>query len=112
MSHKDWRGLTSSFYTVLLSSGILCTFATGYFIQDWRTIAAVLTIPPTVFFIFMLFRPDSPYWLVEQGQNEKAKEALVWLRGSGEDCDEVCLQKTRTVLNYSNKKTIFKYYFI
>ena len=87
MSHKDWRGVTSSIYPVLMSFGILCTFSAGYFVPDWRVLAALGAIPPTVFFICVLFMPESPYWLVEKGRNDEARQVLVWLRGK--DCEEV-----------------------
>ena len=72
-----------------MSFGILSTFAAAYFIRDWRTLAALAAIPPTFNFILILFVPDSPYWLVENGEEEKAKDALVWLRGAGSECDRV-----------------------
>ena len=89
VSHKDWRGVTSSIYPVLMSFGILLTFVSASFIRDWRVLAALLTIPPTIFFVLVFFMPESPYWLVEQGQNERAKKVLIWLRGQGKECDKV-----------------------
>ncbi|TRY71827.1 hypothetical protein TCAL_01072 [Tigriopus californicus] len=82
ITHPDFRGVTSAFYSVQLSTGLLYGFLLGYFLEDWRLVTAFMALPSLALFFLSLFIPDSPYWLVEKNQCEKARKELKRLRGS------------------------------
>lgn len=92
ITHPDFRGVTSAFYSVQLSTGLLYGFLLGYFIDDWRLVTGLMALPSLALFILSLFIPDSPYWLVEKNQCEKARNELKWLRGSESDFETEFLE--------------------
>ncbi|XP_059083510.1 facilitated trehalose transporter Tret1-like [Tigriopus californicus] len=85
ISHPDLRGTTSAFYPTFLSGGLLYGFILGYVFKDVRLISVFLSFPAVLYLVMSLFIPDSPYWLVQKGHFEEARQALQWLRGSS--CD-------------------------
>ena len=63
-----------------LGSGMLITWTSGYFF-DWRTVAFSATIPILLACIFMFFSHETPFWLVENDQEELAQISLEFYRG-------------------------------
>jgi MFS family permease len=55
-----------------MALGMLLVWITGYFLP-WRSTAFLNLIPPTLLFIVMLALPESPYWLIEENDHEKAR---------------------------------------
>ena len=58
----------------------------------WRWMFAVTAIPAGVFFLSMLFVPESPRWLAKKGRPEKSAEVLARIGGqaySGESLKEI-----------------------
>lgn len=43
--HPDLRGFSSTFYPVLLATGVLVVFLGGYMVQDYTTLTGVLAAP-------------------------------------------------------------------
>ena len=58
--------------TISLTSGFVLAYATGHFL-DWRTASMVLSAVPLLASASMLLLPETPYWLIEHGKNEKAR---------------------------------------
>ena len=58
--------------TISLTSGFVLAYATGHFL-DWRTASMVLSAVPLLASVSMLLLPETPYWLIEHGKNEKAR---------------------------------------
>lgn len=62
------------------SFGILLIYAFGASFE-WNVVAFCGTVLPVVAFISFSFVPESPAWLIREGKIEKARSALLWLRG-------------------------------
>lgn len=71
------------------SFGILMAHALGMFF-NWKIIAGICASIPLICNIVMSIVPESPPWLLKNGQMEKAVEAFTWFRGhSRKSMDEL-----------------------
>jgi MFS family permease len=80
-SSPNRRGAFLSFYTLMMSIGILAVYCSGAILY-WRVLT---TIPATLVILFaasLCHIPESPIWLLGHCGKEAAREALIWLRGS------------------------------
>eukprot|EP00057_Strongylocentrotus_purpuratus_P013413 XP_011667887.1 PREDICTED: organic cation transporter protein [Strongylocentrotus purpuratus] len=48
----------------------------AYWIRDWRMLQVALVTPLFILFIFLIILPESPRWLISQGETEKAKKII------------------------------------
>jgi hypothetical protein len=62
------------------SFGILLVYALGSLLP-WRYVAGLSTILPILSITIFFCLPESPVWLARNGKPERAREALLWLRG-------------------------------
>ncbi|KAM8865621.1 solute carrier family 2, facilitated glucose transporter member 8 [Synchiropus picturatus] len=80
MAHKRVRGMLGSCVQLMVVLGIMGVYLAGLFL-DWRWLAIVCSIPPTLLMVCMCFMPESPRFLLSQGKRREAEEALLFLRG-------------------------------
>jgi len=82
------RGVVFGFYQIMLSIGSIVGAAVDngtHTIKSRRAYQiplAIFFVAPTIQSIMMLFFPESPRWLMVQGQDEKAENSLRRLRNS------------------------------
>ncbi len=87
------RGRLVSFNQFAIVSGILIVYFVNYFIagrgneewniaQGWRWMFGSEALPAVLFFGFLLFIPESPRWLVKQGDPGQALGILTKLSGA------------------------------
>ena len=88
IAHPDLRGSLGTILGNMFAIGSIYTYVLGYFVQSWRTIAWCQVVPSCLLGVSVFFVPDSPYWLVEKGRYQEAKQSLVILRGSNYDVNE------------------------
>ena len=88
IAHPDLRGSLGTILGNMFAIGSIYTYVLGYFVQSWRTIAWCQVVPSCLLGVSVFFVPDSPYWLVEKGRYQDAKQSLVILRGSNYDVNE------------------------
>ncbi|XP_035738913.1 facilitated trehalose transporter Tret1-2 homolog [Vespa mandarinia] len=74
------RGILVASSFAAYSFGILLIYAFGASFE-WNVVAFCGTVLPVVAFISLSFVPESPAWLIREGKIEKARSALLWLRG-------------------------------
>lgn len=67
ISTPPMRGIVGFFFSANLTGGLLVTSLMGLN-MNWRSISAVCTVEPILFFISLLLVPESPYFLVKHGQ--------------------------------------------
>lgn len=78
------RGCLSSVLKILNHIGILISFSVGAYL-NWYHLALVVATAPILLFLALLFIPETPSSLLLRGKEEKAAEALQWLRGPDAD---------------------------
>lgn len=84
ISEPHLRGMFSGVPFASYSFGILLVYALGTF-SPWRYVAGLSTILPITALVLLCFLPESPLWLTRNGKTDKAKKALIWLRGGDKD---------------------------
>lgn len=80
ITQPTYRGLFLSMQGFTVSVGILMPHALGI-ILEWQVVAAICALVPLTCFILISFVPESPSWLLEDGQTENAFKAFTWFRG-------------------------------
>ncbi len=75
----DRRGALVSLNQLMITIGILLSYIVGVIftpIEGWRFMFGVALIPALILFIGMFGLPESPRWLFEHGQRDKARSVL------------------------------------
>jgi SP family arabinose:H+ symporter-like MFS transporter len=110
LSPANMRGRMVSLYQLAITLGILISYLTnagllhyasthlpgdGSFMNHflvaevWRAMLGSNMVPAFLFFIFLLFVPESPRWLVKENKTEDAKVILAKINGIEEAIVEV-----------------------
>lgn len=80
ISPSNWRGRFVAFFQFNIVFGIVVAYLSNYCISgipdDWRWMLGVLAIPALLFAILLKTVPESPRWLVKEGEDEKARQVL------------------------------------
>ncbi|OXA41671.1 facilitated trehalose transporter Tret1 [Folsomia candida] len=87
----DLRGVSGSLPSLMVSIGILCTWCLGA-IMDWRSVALLLSLCPIFVFIYVIFLPESPVWLISKGRHSEALKSLGWLRDTADTAEQEFLR--------------------
>lgn len=92
MSAPTNRGRLVSIFVIAILSGVLISYLVDYAFSaysQWRIMFAVGLIPALLLFVGMFFLPESPRWLIKHGYDDKARDILTHIRGTGEIDKEV-----------------------
>jgi SP family galactose:H+ symporter-like MFS transporter len=82
------RGALVSFNQLAVTLGILGSYLVGYALaadSAWRWMLGLGGVPGLLLAVGMLFLPETPRWLAGRGYTERARAALLQLRGHGAD---------------------------
>ena len=87
ISPAEKRGSLVSLNQLTIVIGILVAFFSNYLLADtgdnnWRWMLAIMGMPALLFFITLLFIPESPRWLVQKNKNEEAFNILERINGT------------------------------
>lgn len=85
------RGVSGSLPTFMVSLGILCIWCLGSII-NWRSVAGTCALFPLFVFVYVMFLPESPVWLISRGQQPEALKALTWLKNDPEEATQECMR--------------------
>ncbi|KAL3267465.1 hypothetical protein HHI36_011588 [Cryptolaemus montrouzieri] len=91
IAHKNIRGFLAGFIYVMELVGVLVVYCVAPFVSV-RVLPIVGACIVTIQLIFFPFKPESPYFHIYKGNNEKAKESLRRIRGTDkidEEFDEL-----------------------
>ncbi|XP_069842025.1 solute carrier family 2, facilitated glucose transporter member 6 [Dendropsophus ebraccatus] len=80
ISHAGLRGALGACPQLMAVCGALVLYALGL-VLPWRWLAIAGEVPVFLMLFLLCFMPDSPRFLISKGKDEKALQALVWLRG-------------------------------
>ncbi|KAL6443661.1 hypothetical protein ACFW04_001641 [Cataglyphis niger] len=83
----DQRAWLASCGPILVSLGVLIVYTLGA-ITTWQKAAAISIGPAILSLALTRMLPETPAWLISRGRTDEAKEALLWLRGSGFNVDK------------------------
>ena len=86
-AHPDIRGSLVIVSPLFLAGGMLTNWTLGYFFS-WRIMAAAGIIPCIWNLLLMFYLPETPYWLIENNEFEKAQKSLKFFRGPNFDVQE------------------------
>ena len=84
------RGMMASLYQLSVNFGILISYGVGHYfsISDrWQWTLGLGMVPALIFGIGMALSPQSPRWLIRDGQVEKARKTLSRVRETKEEVD-------------------------
>ncbi len=81
VSPAEMRGRNVSINQLTIVSGILITNVVNYMLADtgpdaWRWMFGLGAVPAALFLVGVVWLPESPRWLMKEGQVEKAHEVL------------------------------------
>ncbi|GAA3544430.1 sugar porter family MFS transporter [Amycolatopsis ultiminotia] len=85
------RGAMGSLNQIFIVLGILIAFLVSYGLgssENWRAMFAGAIVPAAILFVGLMFLPETPRWLIANGQEEQARSVLVSSHGSAVDVDE------------------------
>ena len=75
------RGGFGTCFQASIMLGVLIIYTAGLFLPN-QWLAVIGAVPPTIMTVIMYFLPESPRWLVRNGQPQNAERALCWFRGT------------------------------
>ncbi|KAJ0058163.1 hypothetical protein NL108_008800, partial [Boleophthalmus pectinirostris] len=84
ISHKAVRGALGSCPQITAVFGTLTLYVLGLWVE-WRWLAIAGGIPAVLMVVLLSFMPSSPRRLLSMGRDDKALQALHWLRGPDYD---------------------------
>lgn len=82
IAETSMRGALASLMQFMVTIGI--AFVDGLNVQDavhWDIISGICVLVPVLLAVAMFMMPESPYYLVSRGRDERALRSLRWLRG-------------------------------
>lgn len=94
ISPASRRGTLVSLNQLAIVLGILLAFFSNYKLSSlgpdsWRWMLAVMSAPALLFFVALLFVPESPRWLVQQNRKDEAFNILRRINGEYAAFDEI-----------------------
>jgi SP family galactose:H+ symporter-like MFS transporter len=102
-----YRGGFVAMYQMMITVGIFMVYVTNYFIaayiQDWRPMFYVITIPAVIMLIGLLFIPKSPRWLMLKNRYKEAEGVLTDTREyDSEISEEIASLQNVTTSSHSS----------
>jgi MFS transporter, SP family, galactose:H+ symporter len=86
------RGTLVSLNQLMITIGIVCSYAADYALADsreWRWMFGLAGIPAAILLIGLLFVPESPRWFMRQHSRDLARAVLARIRKSSEIDEEL-----------------------
>ncbi|MCU0393493.1 MAG: MFS transporter, partial [Thermoflexibacter sp.] len=83
----DIRGRLVSLNQLMIVIGILVAYFSNYLLKgqgenDWRLMLGAGALPAILFFVCLLFAPESPRWLMKKGKKAEAEKVLAKIGSS------------------------------
>ncbi|XP_071440672.1 facilitated trehalose transporter Tret1-like [Hetaerina americana] len=81
IAERSIRGTLGSFFQLMLTLGILLSYAVGAFSASYGTLTVSSATVSALFLLGAIWMPESPQYLLAWGRREEAVRSLLWLRG-------------------------------
>lgn len=101
------RGRLSGHFQTMWAFGLLYTYVFGPYLP-YQSYIYVCSVIPIIFTIFFPLMPETPYFLLINGHEEKAKKVLIWLRGTSQVENELSSMKESVAKEAKMAKGTFK----
>jgi SP family facilitated glucose transporter-like MFS transporter 8 len=86
------RGALGSYLTLFTNAGVLFAYIIGSYVS-YYTFAYIAILLPILYAVGLIWIPETPNYLVNQGNYSEAERSLRWLRGRDERLVELELNK-------------------
>lgn len=77
----DIRGTLGSGFQLMVTIGVVYSYAIGAVVKTWQMLAGLCIIPVLIYFVMVFFAKESPNFLLSKGKLDKATESLQYFRG-------------------------------
>lgn len=87
MSPTRVRGTLSSLFQLAITLGILVAYLINFALsgsEAWRWMLALAVVPSVVLFVGIFFLPETPRWLVSNGNLDRARRVLGRIHGGAD----------------------------
>ncbi|XP_046382420.1 facilitated trehalose transporter Tret1-2 homolog [Ischnura elegans] len=81
IAERSIRGTLGSFFQLMLTLGILLSYAVGALSASYGTLTISSAAVSALFLLGAVWMPESPQYLLAWGRREEAVRSLMWLRG-------------------------------
>lgn len=98
------RGTLSSVFCIQLHLGFLIEAVIGPLVS-YRSLNAISLVVPVVFFVMVVWIPESPYYLLKRGRKSEAARSLEWYRCEPDVSDELQKMEDNVLKDMENKAT-------
>ncbi|CAG9109505.1 unnamed protein product [Plutella xylostella] len=78
------RGMFLTTVSLCIATGVLTVHTMGSYLS-WQRTALVIVFIAFTDLVIVMYSPESPSWLADQGRYEECKEVFRWLRGDTEE---------------------------
>ena len=96
MSPPRIRGTLVTFNQLFITIGIVISYLVDFGLSlvlpptiNWRFMLGLAIIPTVILFVAMIYMPNSPRWLVSNGEMDLARSTLIELRKKDDVSDEL-----------------------
>lgn len=126
-SPSRYRGMMVSLYQLALTIGIVLAYFSNAYLanhaadaygdgsmhtifsaQVWRAMLGLGAIPAAVFLVSLFVVPESPRWLLLNGEEQKAKDILIKIDGAEAAANEINAFKAQDDNDDTSLKELFK----
>ena len=89
ISEKEIRGRLGSYFQLMVTIGILFVYAVGSD-TDVFVLSVICGVVPLLFGAIFWFMPETPLYLLQKGQTDRAQKSLQWFRGKFWHISSIC----------------------
>lgn len=94
------RGAFLTVISLTIATGVLIVHTLGSYLS-WQKTALVCCIIAFIDLIIVIYSPESPSWLADQGRYDESRKVFRWLRGDVEEEELKEMIEAATIINES-----------
>lgn len=94
------RGAFLTVISLTIATGVLIVHSLGSYLS-WQWTALICCFVAFIDLIVVIYSPESPSWLADQGRYDESKKVFRWLRGDGEEQELREMIEASTIINES-----------